>query len=380
MTDQKRILLAEPYFGGSHRDFLAGLQAHVDMDFTLLTLPARKWKMRMQTAAPWLANQITDLYQRGQRFDGLLCSTFLDLAVLRTLLARTGINLPAGVYFHENQFAYPGRIRDPGYFQFTNINWTTALCADLLAFNSRFNFDAFLAGIAKFVSRVPDISLAGCIQDIKAKSTVLYPGIDFSAIDQSQPSATGRPCRKNRPVVVWNHRWEHDKDPDSFFSAMNDLAKIGPDFGLIVLGQQFRDQPQVFARAREQLGRHIIHFGYAPNRDQYAALLGQADLVVSTARHEFFGISVLEAVRAGCRPLVPDRLSYVELYPDRFRYQDNALVQSLVRALAELPAPDQRARYHHMAARYGWPFVAQQYRDWLDRLCGQPAATFLDNS
>ena len=89
----------------------------------------------------------------------------------------------------------------------------------------------------------------------------------------------------------------------------------------MVLGQHFRDQPKIFIRARERIADHILHFGYVESREEYAALLRQGDVVVSTARHEFFGIAMLEAVCAGCRPLVPDRLSYRELYPRAYRYQ-----------------------------------------------------------
>jgi hypothetical protein len=42
--------------------------------------------------------------------------------------------------------------------------------------------------------------------------------------------------------------------------------------------------------------------------------------VVSTALHEFQGLSVLEASQAGCLPLVPDRLCYPEMYPADCRY------------------------------------------------------------
>ena len=38
--------------------------------------------------------------------------------------------------------------------------------------------------------------------------------------------------------------------------------------------------------------------------------------MLSTARHEFFGIAVAEALRAGCLPWLPARLSYPELLPE----------------------------------------------------------------
>ncbi len=37
------------------------------------------------------------------------------------------------------------------------------------------------------------------------------------------------------------------------------------------------------------------------------------DVFVSTATHEFFGLSAAEAIAAGAYPLLPDRLSYPEV-------------------------------------------------------------------
>ena len=41
------------------------------------------------------------------------------------------------------------------------------------------------------------------------------------------------------------------------------------------------------------------------DRGEYLELIGTCDVVASTARHEFFGIAVAEAMAAGCAPLLP---------------------------------------------------------------------------
>jgi len=320
--------------------------------------------MRMQVSAPWMAQQIFKLYQLGSRFDGCLCSTFIDVAVLRSMLAAKGLHIPLAVYFHENQFAYPGQIQDPTTHQFTNINWTTALVADTLFFNSRFNFESFLSGIEYLLKKAVDVDLLSTLEQIEKKSVVLYPGIDFSAIDRAERTSD----QPNRPVIVWNHRWEHDKDPETFFKAIFDLQDQGVDFKLVILGQHFRYQPEIFAQARKKLAAHILHFGYAENREEYAALLHQGDVAVSTARHEFFGISVLEAVRAGCRPLVPDRLSYRELYPRDYRYGQEPLDDALKRVLKK-QSSDQRKKHKKLATRFFWPMVAGIYEEQLSGFC-----------
>ena len=83
-----------------------------------------------------------------------------------------------------------------------------------------------------------------------------------------------------------------------------------------------------------------MHLGQPETRDAYAALLSRADVAVSTATNEFFGIAMVEASYAGCWPLVPDRLAYQELYPERFRYTDVDELTSMLReCVLRRPAP-----------------------------------------
>jgi glycosyltransferase involved in cell wall biosynthesis len=59
----------------------------------------------------------------------------------------------------------------------------------------------------------------------------------------------------------------------------------------------------------------VRHWGYAVDRAEYAHWLWQCDVVVSTARHEFFGLAVAEALACGCLPVLPEALAYPELIP-----------------------------------------------------------------
>jgi glycosyltransferase involved in cell wall biosynthesis len=354
------ILVLEPYYGGSHKAFLAGLIEHLPYTFDLLTLPAHSWKWRMRLAAPHFAGVLaTDPRYAGKSFDRILCSSLLDVAALRSLLPPHLRTVPLLTYFHENQFAYPMQVSEPRDVHFGLTNLTTALASDSLAFNSRYNLDSFLAGCGELLAKMPDMSLAGYEEAIRAKAVILHPGLDFSGIDAClEERETGRP-----PVLVWNHRWEHDKNPELFFNTLYELAKQGVPFGLIVLGESFRSQPSAFAQARERLSGRIVHFGYAEDRQEYCRLLCQGDVVVSTANHEFYGMAVLEAVRAGCRPLVPARLAYQELFAPEFRYEDVGFAQALLATMGagRLDAAQAEA----LTRRFSWPALAESFCQWL---------------
>ena len=303
------VLALEPFYGGSHRAFLDGWIGASRHRFTVLGLPAYKWKWRMRHAAITLAEQSAELADKladeGQSWDVLFCSDMLNLAEFLGL-ARPAIRRPPCVaYFHENQLTYPVQREDErdGHFGFTNI--TTALAASQVWFNSAFHRDEFLDAAHAFLRRMPDHQPLTAVEQIRGRSRVQPPGVG---------DVPPRGERKAGPLrVLWAARWEFDKNPEMFFEALEKLDSRGVDFRLSVIGESFCRSPPVFEQARRRFAERIDRWGHQSSREAYEAALAECDVFVSTADHEFFGISAVEAMAAGAYPLLPRRLAYPEL-------------------------------------------------------------------
>jgi glycosyltransferase involved in cell wall biosynthesis len=203
------------------------------------------------------------------------------------------------------------------------------------------------------------MNLRHVVAELTDRSSVIYPGLDFKGLRCNFSRGTAA-----APVVVWSHRWEHDKNPQLFFDSLYELDREGVDFRLIVLGQSFDSRPVCFDVAERRLAHRIDHFGYVESRQQYLKLLNQGDIVVSTALHEFFGISVIEAVRAGCRPLLPDDLAYPELFDKTYLYKRGELKTAL-RQLLEEPKRLSTKEAASLTDRFGWPQLASSYERLL---------------
>jgi glycosyltransferase involved in cell wall biosynthesis len=369
MTEEKaiRVLALEGYYGASHRAFLDGLAAHSSCAWDLLTLPDKAWKRRMRSGVEELlaANSLS----RFAQADLILVTDMLDASRLRREL-KSEISLPPIiVYFHENQLTYPVRHSSDDYWQYGLINIQSVLAAERVLFNSRFHRDDFLGGMPDFFAALPEEaldSLPGMLKGrapaetisarIAAASDILYPGIDIAEIDREESPP---PRGNDSLVILWNHRWEHDKRPEVFFAALRKLLESGVDFRVIICGESFNRKPQDFLKAEKLLGQHLLHFGYAHNRREYLGLLHRCDIVVSSAAHEFFGIAVMEACAAGCRPLLPRRLSYPELIPDQLHheclYDDDADFTARLLKFARHPLSARQGTWPPIARQFNWP-------------------------
>jgi glycosyltransferase involved in cell wall biosynthesis len=356
-----RILWIDPFHGGSHAAVAAGYAARAAHQVTLLTLSqAGGWRWRMRGGAVTLARMARAL---GERPDLIVASDMLDLATFRALTADCLGGAPAAVYFHENQLTYPlppSRQRDLGLAW---INYTSALVADAVIFNSDFHRRDFLGALGALLSRYHDHQELENVEAIAAKSHVLPPGIDLAALDAAAEDQA--PAEDGPLTILWNSRWEYDKQPGAFFAALEALETRGADFRLIVAGEHIDPRAPAFAAARERWRQRIVHWGYAPSRGAYAALLRRADVVVSAAIQEYFGIAIVEALYCGCAPVLPRRLNYPDLLPSSVHatclYEDHdGMVNLLLTHCQARQRPD-RAMWRAIAAPYDWGRLAPHY-------------------
>jgi glycosyltransferase involved in cell wall biosynthesis len=330
-----RVLLLSAYDGPSHRYWREQLvQQLAEFDWTVLTLPPRHFSWRIRGNALSLAYSQQALLQ--QPFDRVVVTSMVDIATLRGLVPSLA-RVPTLWYCHENQFAYPQTEHAHASIEPQMVLMYGALACERLAFNSAYNRDTFLQGVDALLRKMPDAVPAGIVEMLREKSEVVPVPLQEAAFHQRVARKTA-----DDPLwVVWNHRWEHDKGPERLLALVQKLAREASDVSIIwsIVGPQFRRRPPEFAVLEACIGNQprwqLKNFGFC-DENEYRELLRGADIVLSTARHDFQGLAVLEAVAAGCTPCVPDRLAYREFIDEGFRYDSGDDIEAEASAAANM--------------------------------------------
>lgn len=345
-----RGLLLESFYIGSHKYWADNVVKMSKHDITLLTLPGRHWKWRMYGSALYFAKEVAAL---SSQFDFILCTDMMDVAVFKALVPH---RIPILLYFHENQLTYPWSATDPDvqkgrdhHYGFMNI--TSAIAADSILFNSHYHLSSFFKAASQLLHAMPDHKPLAELETAQKKAAVLPIGIHLP------PTILKRTAKI--PRIVWNHRWEYDKNPELFFDTLMKLDKEDVAFELILLGERTSKYPRIFDEATKVLDSKIVHAGYVETKDEYYQLLQSAHLAPTTSIQDFFGISVVEAMANGCTPLLPERLAYpehlsVETFPQLFYKTDKefyAKLKTCTLNYNRLPQVD------HSIQSYAWPDI-----------------------
>jgi len=129
-------------------------------------------------------------------------------------------------------------------------------------------------------------------------------------------------------IVVFPHRLAPEKDPEMFDQLTEVLEPEFPDWQFVATKK------------------------YCVDKADYWLTLARAKVAISCAKQETWGIAQQEAVLSDCIPVVPDRLSYHELYDHRYTYV----------TFAELVSKTRNAMAAYDDILFGNAFQSQQER------------------
>lgn len=372
-----KVLLLSAYDAQSHMHWREQLLTYFsDWTWQQLVLPPRYFSWRQRGNSLTWAFKEREVLE--QNYDMLLVTSMVDLSALRGFVP-TLAKLPTVVYFHENQFAYPGSAQQqsPVEPQLTSIY--SALCANAVVFNSEFNRQTFLAGARQLLKKLPDQMPTGLVDKLKNLSCVIpVPVFVPQVLAVNTPKAMTETIKEtisetmtagdtacpvaydpDRYHIVWNHRWEYDKGPEQLLACIRECIKQwGSRSGCIgkpcfhIVGQAFRRQPKEFNIIKGVLSQAgmLGRWGFLENKGEYWDLLQASDAVLSTALHDFQGLSVLEATAMGCDALVPRRLVYPEWFGESSCYASNV----------ECPEKE---------AQELWAVIMQSIKSWQEQRC-----------
>jgi glycosyltransferase involved in cell wall biosynthesis len=148
-------------------------------------------------------------------------------------------------------------------------------------FATDFHIDMFCLNLLRTSS--------GFYKDWINSGKIVRTGWPMEYMDNILTTYKGMPKRE---LILFPHRIAPEKQVEIF----KDLAKQLPQYEFVVCQDQ-------------QL-----------SKDEYHTLLGQSKIVFSANLQETLGISCYEGTLVDAIPMVPDRLSYSEMYHEGFKY------------------------------------------------------------
>lgn len=359
-----KILILEPFFSGSHKQWAESFAEHSSHEVEIMSLEGRHWKWRMEGAAVSFANKVKELNSTP---DLILASDMLDVAGFAGLARNIIKDIKIGIYFHENQLTYPWSPTDQDVelkrdLHYGFKNYTSALAADFILFNSNYHKESFLNALPDFLKIFPDHKEMQNIEIIRNKSEVLHLGLDLQKFKQFDFSEEPN---DRWAKILWNHRWEYDKNAEDFFGALKEIKERGIKFKLIVLGESYSKIPDVFKEAEQHFKEEILHWGYVEEFKEYAKFMHIADILPVTSNQDFFGISVIEAMACNVIPLLPKRLAYPEHLPSQFSasffYDDQRDFVNRLQRLIFNVGVIRKQEVEQYAMKYDWENMIEKY-------------------
>ena len=187
--------------------------------------------------------------------------------------------------------------------------------------------------------------------------------------------------KKNPDRWVWIGRWSHNKELPSLMRAVALARQQLPAAHLDIVGSPddlTRADLERLANECGLTGGLTLH--EAVSRSALAEVLGNAGLTLSAARHEGFGLAVIEAMSAGCVPVVNDIPVFQRFVAEAgvgrtCDFTNPAATAAVLCETSVKLAADNTAskRASDFAKRYGWDAVEERWLALYRRLVREAA-------
>ncbi len=207
---------------------------------------------------------------------------------LRYMAELLGVKITVGGMWHAGSYDpqdFLGRlIGDAAWVR--NAEKSMFYCYDHNYFATEFHINMFAGNLLKYKGM---FGLTPAETLLDADDNIQLTGWPMEYL---QETLVPYKNMEKKDTIVFPHRIAPEKQVDIF----KDLAKELPEYEFIVCQEK-------------QL-----------TKNEYHNILGEAKIVFSANLQETLGISAYEGALTGAIPMVPDRLSYTEMYDEDFKY------------------------------------------------------------
>ena len=236
--------------------------------------------------------QIGEMFCNGNIVDGdyfLYTDAWNPTVIqLRYMAELLGVQITIGGMWHAGSYDpqdFLGRlIGDKAWVR--NAEKSMFYCYDHNYFATEFHINMFAENLLKY-NGMFGLTPAETLLD--ANENIQLTGWPMEYL---QETLVPYKNMEKKDTVVFPHRIAPEKQVEIF----RDLAKELPQYEFIVCQE-----------------KHLT-------KNEYHNILGEAKVVFSANLQETLGISAYEGALVNAIPMVPDRLSYTEMYDDDFKY------------------------------------------------------------